>query len=305
MNFVKAVRKLLIPETKHKFHFKSYTDLEQSVRKILPLVEDFDLIVGVPRSGMVPAYMIAAYLNRQVCSLPEFLSGNIGGHGFRQITENKAKHRVLVVDDSISSGAAMAKVKKQIKESGLANSFIIKYLAVYGIKESCDQVDFCAELVPHPRIFAWNYLHHPKYSELMCWDIDGVLCVDPTPDQNDDGEKYIDFILNAPLLYKPTYEIGALVTSRLEKYRPQTEQWLNANGIQYKQLIMLDLPNKEERVKAGCHASYKAEIYKKLKNMLMFVESSAIQADEIAKLSGKPVICTENIQLYEPNKTKK
>jgi uncharacterized HAD superfamily protein len=27
-----------------------------------------------------------------------------------------------------------------------------------------------------------------------CFDIDGVLCADPLPEQNDDGEKYINFL---------------------------------------------------------------------------------------------------------------
>ena len=47
-------------------------------------------------------------------------------------------------------------------------------------------------------------------------DIDGVLCADPTPEENDDGEKYRHFLLNAPPLFIPKVTIGTLVTSRLE-----------------------------------------------------------------------------------------
>lgn len=28
-----------------------------------------------------------------------------------------------------------------------------------------------------------------------CLDIDGVLCVDPTPEENDDGPRYREFLL--------------------------------------------------------------------------------------------------------------
>jgi hypothetical protein len=40
-------------------------------------------------------------------------------------------------------------------------------------------------------------------------------------------KKYI-FILNAPPLFIPGSKIGTIVTSRLEKYRIQTETWLEA-----------------------------------------------------------------------------
>lgn len=62
-------------------------------------------------------------------------------------------------------------------------------------------------------------------------DIDGVLCADPTPEENDDGEKYRHFLLNTPPLFIPKVTIGTLVTSRLEKYRPETEAWLQKNHV--------------------------------------------------------------------------
>ena len=68
-------------------------------------------------------------------------------------------------------------------------------------------------------MFEWNYLHHDGYSHLCCYDIDGVLCEDPTDEENDDGDRYKNFILNAPLRFKPFAPIGFLVSSRLEKYR--------------------------------------------------------------------------------------
>lgn len=56
-------------------------------------------------------------------------------------------------------------------------------------------------------------------------DIDGVLCADPTPEENDDGEKYRHFLLNTPPLFIPKVTIGTLVTSRLEKYRPRRKPY--------------------------------------------------------------------------------
>jgi hypothetical protein len=49
-------------------------------------------------------------------------------------------------------------------------------------------VDYYFENVPLPRYFQWNILNHTTL-EKACFDIDGA---DPLPEQNDDGEKYID-----------------------------------------------------------------------------------------------------------------
>ena len=131
------------------------------------------------------------------------------------------------------------------------------------------------------------------------WTLTVFLCVDPTAEENDDGEKYRRFILNARPLFVPNDKVKALVTSRLEKYRPETERWLAENGVKYEKLYMLDLPSREERIRRGAHASFKAEIYKKLKDAHLFIESNPLQAAEIRRLSGKPVICTETDEYSE------
>jgi uncharacterized HAD superfamily protein len=197
------------------------------------------------------------------------------------------------VDDSIASGSAMNKSKKRLEE--VANDFDLKYCAIYVVPGKEKMVDYHFEAVPLPRYFQWNVFNHTTL-EKACFDIDGVLCVDPTEEQNDDGEKYIDFVLNAPPLYIPGSKIGTIVTSRLEKYREETEAWLAANKVKYDKLVMLDLPNKEARVRANNHAGHKAETYKEGQYNL-FIESSLSQALEINRVTKKPVLCTENFEM--------
>ena len=146
-------------------------------------------------------------------------------------------------------------------------------------------------------MFAWNYLNHALLSKAAL-DIDGVLCIDPTDEENDDGEKDEHFLLNARPLFIPKHKVGALVTSRLAKWRPQTEKWLANNGIQYDELYMLENKTAQERKDQGLHAIHKAKIYKKLKNLFLFIESEPHQAAYIAKESRKTVICSTNDQLY-------
>lgn len=279
--------------------FRSYDDLFKIVSKntsILP--SNIDLIVGIPRSGMIPAYMLGLLLNKTVCTFNEYMEDLDAGHGLRKINQRNEiqKRHILFVDDSIHSGIQLNIIKSQIKERAEKEKHY--FLAVYARETSKDLVDFYFEIVNVPRVFQWNYLYH-NIVEKSCFDIDGVLCEDPLPEQNDDGEKYIDFMLNAKPLYIPNDEIYMLVTSRLEKYRKETEQWLEQNSVRYKKLVMLDLPSKADRIKQNAHASFKAQIYQKEENAKFFYESERKQAIYIAAATKKAVFCVGTGELFD------
>jgi uncharacterized HAD superfamily protein len=150
-----------------------------------------------------------------------------------------------------------------------------------------------------PRVFEWNVMHREFLLE-CCVDIDGVLCVDPTPEQNDDGDRYLDFLAQTQPRFLPTCQIGHLVTSRLEKYRPATIDWLHRHGIEYRHLHMLDLPDGQIRRMLNAHAGFKAQVYRKARKTSLFIESERPQAIEIAQLSGKPVLCFSSQELFQP-----
>ncbi len=280
-------------------NYKTYQDLSQDIKKFLPILPDnIDIIVGIPRSGMIPAYMLGFLLNLPVISLDEFLSNGIleNTNTTRILKKNhNKKKRVLMIDDSLFSGNALNKAKQKI--NNLQDHYDILWAVCYVANGKENDVDFYAETVSMPRFFQWNYLNHQNVSK-ACYDIDGVLCHDPTEEENDDGEKYIHFLKNARPLFIPSYEIYALVTSRLEKYRPQTEEWLKKNNVKYKKLYMLDLKSKEERIKMGAHGHFKAKIYNKLNKTTIFYESNPKQAAQIAELTKKPVFCVETDRLY-------
>ena len=170
-------------------------------------------------------------------------------------------------------------------------------MAVYVTKKSRKYVDIFFEIRELPRLFQWNFLQKSDL-ENMCFDIDGVLCDDPKCEENDDGERYLDFIRRAKPKLRPQYKIGYLVTSRLEKYRKETESWLKNNGIAYRKLIMLDNMTAEERRKSGIHAAFKAKFYASRIDAELFVESNPVQAKKIFGLTGKPVFCVDNQTYY-------
>ena len=276
-------------------YYRNVKDLNNIIlQKLSILPRDFDLIVGVPRSGMLPANLLALYLNKPYTDIDSFINGHIYKAGARgQFFDISTFKNILVVDDSIASGSAMIEVKDKLKH--LTNQFNIKYCAIYVIPGKEKLADYCFESVPLPRYFQWNILNHTTL-EKACFDIDGVLCADPLPHQNDDGEKYIDFLLNAPPLFIPGSKIGTIVTSRLEKYRKETETWLLANHIKYNDLVMLDLPTMEARQRANNHGDHKAKAYMS-KPYVLFIESDYNQALEINRISKKPVLCTANFEM--------
>lgn len=290
--------------TPESLSYKTYQDLSMDIKNNLyKLPQNIDLIVGIPRSGMLPATMLAMVLSKQVCSLREFLSEDYKKLCTRRIGFSNDIKSVLVVDDSIQSGKAMSETKELIKQSRLDNKYDITYLAIYYKNEEYREfIDIAFEQVPLPRLFQWNYLNHAFLKD-AAFDIDGVLCYDPTNKENDDGENYRQFILNARPLFIPQYKIPYIITSRLEKYKEETKEWLKKNNVQYDHLIMLSGYTAEQRKRLNLHAKFKAEQYKKLTDIQLFIESNRKQAEEISKLTGKLCFCASTDELFGGNKS--
>jgi len=276
-------------------NYRSISDMNDAIlRNLHRLPRDIDLVVGVPRSGILAATLVSLTANIPMTDLDSFLAGRIYTSG---ITKRRAAldrqhadmRKILVIDDSIAGGNAIRDARNKIAAAGIQGDFI--YAAVFGLEPQHQETDVVLEVVPHPRMFQWNFMHH-IFLEQCCVDIDGVLCLDPTEEENDDGPIYEKFLAEARTLLGPTRKIGWLVTSRLEKYRKLTEAWLAKHEIKYDHLIMLDLPSKAERQRLGAHGSFKAEFYRK-SDAILFIESEHEQALRIAKLSGKPVLCVE------------
>lgn len=284
--------------------FKSFGDLSSDIAAGLHKIPtNIDLVVGIPRSGLMAASIIALNLNLKFCDLDSFLANGALKTGSTRIARGSeittafdAKN-VLFVDDSIATGSSMSRVKAQVADSGFNGKST--FLAIYSVPGSSSIADMTLAPVALPRIFEWNLFHRREMLN-CCVDIDGVLCVDPTLAQNDDGSEYENFLLTAIPLARPSYRIGHLVTSRLEKYRRQTEQWLADHQIAYDNLHMLDLPSAAERRRLGAHADFKANVYRSLHDAILFIESEPGQAQEISRLSGKPVLDFGSRSLIKP-----
>lgn len=286
-----------------KFIFKSYEDLVEDIRKNIGKVQgfEFDLVVGVPRSGMIPAYIISAYLNIDCTDVDSLVANKPLQRGITRNTKGSLNlpqeaTQILLVDDSIYSGKSFEQAKNKIPAE-LATR--VKTLAVYSSDLGKKMIDIYLEYLDGTKLFEWGIFHNNIISK-TCIDVDGVLCRDPRPEENDDGEKYLNFIKNASPLFIPTGEAYALVSNRLEKYRAETEVWLKKHGVKYRRLVLLNLPTKEDRLKIDAGIEHKGKFFKNF-DAVFFIESSYNQAISIAKVSGKPVYCVDKNKFISPD----
>lgn len=284
------------------FHYRSFNDLNTTiVKNLYKIPADTDLIIGVPRSGLMAANILALHLHLPLTDVENFLTGNLLSSGYRldNTTSGFTKLKnVLVIDDSLASGKAMMEVRDKLKDSYPDKN--IEYGVVYLKPGSEQQVNLFLEKCPMPRIFEWNIMNHRIINQ-SCVDIDGVLCKDPTSEENDDGENYLHFLKSAKPLFRTDYKIGALVTNRLEKYRAQTEEWLNEHGIYYNELIMRDFKSQEARRSANDYGSFKGRVFAKMGSTRLFIESSYSQSKDIVSIAGKPVYCVDRRKMLWPS----
>jgi orotate phosphoribosyltransferase len=285
-------------------NYRSIKDLNATIKRSLYILpKDVGLIVGIPRSGLLAANLIALHLNLPFTDLAGLFEKRIFETGERKLRnenyhrEELSETKILVVDDSLLSGSSMRIIKKRTKKARLNNEIL--FGAIFVSPETRSEVDFYFEEICGPRIFEWNLMHSTVITH-SCVDIDGVLCEDPTKEQNDDGKRYEKFLINAKPLHLPSRRIGHLVSCRLEKYRGLTEEWLKRHQIKYGTLHLMDLPNKKARLESNSHGSFKAKIYKST-GAMMFIESSLRQAIEICRIANSAVLCTETNEMLYPS----
>lgn len=269
-------------------NYRTISDLNTLIlSNLYKIPQNIDLIIGIPRSGLMVANMLALYLNKKI-STPELFSNNvIISNGTSRPIDNNEIKTVLVVDDSCNTGKSMSTVKRNVKDNV---NYI--YLAAYTTNHGKQFLDIYFEILEQPRIFQWNIMNSWINIDAV-YDLDGVLCENPKVD--DDGELYINEITNAKPKFITKYKIGTVCTCRLEKYRSITETWLRKYNVAYNRLVMMQYNTKEERVRANCHGQFKGEVFANSSSNIFF-ESDYGQANTIKQMNpNKNVFCVDKM----------
>lgn len=254
----------------------------QHAKEVCDVIESDSIIVGVARSGMLPATVIATHLHCPLYVL-DHVQGTLNnvGTGRRATGMGQDCKNIYIVDDSVWSGDASNRAYKFISEAFPGKN--VRHVALYGNPATkTPEWSYVHNMVP-VHFFEWNYMN-TFFSGGQAYDMDGVLCRDFTTEEDDDGPLYIKTIENMkPCSNRPLRGPITIITARLEKYRPQTEAWLKRHGFEVEKLIMGPWATKEERAK-HCMGTWKAgELLQNCPGKNTFVESCKVQADVMRK----------------------
>jgi uncharacterized HAD superfamily protein len=255
-------------------------------------------IIGVPRSGLMVASMLAILKNIYVTDVAGFISHGFPNGGL-QMKQKQApvNGKVILLDDSCCSGKSM---RAAVGAFGIMQ---FQPQLQWGNWEVIPATLYTNEKAPPlhhlkvingMRIFAWNWQTHKHTAKWTAIDMDGILCDDPP--REDDEPNYVKSLATLPQRYNVRHA-HAIVTNRLEKRRPHTEAWLDAHGVGFTHLIMRPEPTFQQRRLGISPGAWKAEQLRKL-GCNLFVESDPVQAKTIAALAGKPVYCPIKDHVY-------
>jgi len=290
-NLYYSVKPSLIGSSYDFFTIQDLTAWTLEWIKMLP--RHYDVIIGIPRSGLIVASIIACKLGKPLTTPDKFLNVEFWlPTKSRTINVENIKN-VLLVDDATGRGETMQTFYKQLKAK-FGEKLVITRASLLVEKRAKDKVDLYYKMLNKGTFFEWD-LVHALHGLSLGVDMDGVLCDEPPPEVDRDEERYVAWIKNARPNIIPTYTIEAIVTNRLEKYRQTTEEWLRRNKVKYKHLEMLDLPDKSLRTPENM-LKQKIDAIKKFQ-LSWFWESSLSQAEAIWKVCKIPVLCTDRMVL--------
>lgn len=286
-------------------HVRTVNDLNRCIAHNLGKIPpDTGHVLARSPGGLLAASLIAGHLRRPVTLLGPMVDEVSGSTSANHRAGYRGDgRRVLLVDDVRSAHDRSSPVGRHFDDREVTR------LAVYAESRGPGgpggprgrgqgSEDLVLEVVPSPTVFEWSLFDTPLLDR-MCLDIDGVLCVDPTKEENDDGERYLRFLETGTPMFIPSQPVMALVTNRLEKYRGPTESWLARHGIRYGSLIMMDLPDAATRTRSGAQAAHKADAYL-ASGAALFVESDPRLARQVAQLAGRRVLAFPDATVFDP-----
>lgn len=303
---------------------------EQLVRDIAKLAAQIppnvSRIVGIARSGLIPASHLAARLHMPLYALDTARKQLTPcGHGWRLHERREQPGPWLVVDDTQMTGRSLKQAHAVLNSlpvlAGESRPEIL-YSVVYRNPDlkPFPVPDLWAAELRNPHYLEWNFFNS-IFSPHIAVDFDGILCEDWTGG-DDSGARYEAFLSTARPLYLPRKApLPLIVSGRLERWRSPTLDWLTRWGVTVpdlpptryakqkgwgsRSMVHLFPGTTAERNKPHAVSTYKAETYldyARVLDLKVFVESCPIQAREIAEFSQLPVICPAAAKVWIPGK---
>lgn len=272
----------------------SFADLTRTVHEWESTLPELSGVCGVPRSGMIPAAMIALRRNIPLVSIESLIAGTATHRNPRSRSIAQPDGPTLLVDDTCCSGSSMRRYRNI-----LAGRDVL-FGAVWAAPPGQHEVDtFAATVDDHYHTFEWN-VGRDMHAQSTMFDMDGILCEEPPvidwlPDRP--NPEYEEWMPRARPLLRPSFPLHSICTGRLERYRDVTEAWLARHGITYGRLIMHPATDWRTREHEG-HAAYKARHYA-ASDAILFLESSHAQAKAIHEMCGKSTVTLSPFEAFQ------
>ena len=269
-------------------NYRSYIDLAACIKKHTQKLSGYDLYVGIPRSGLLAANMMALLLNKPVCTVQELVNNLNPQNGFSREVNNKRNYdKILVVDDTVNTGKSINYVKELLNN----NEIDASYCAVYATEASREFVDMALEILERPRIFQWNYLNNSilKHSAVCFED---VIC---SKIKNPRVASDVEVFLNATspnLLENP--QLKLIFTGYNRNVSNVIESWLASHNICADEIIYSDGKKMLNKLDNAFFESHKDEFC----NAKLVVLGSNCSAKQITSLLNVPCMAF-NDKLYQ------
>lgn len=269
----------------------TYVKTEELVRDTLELIKSFpirfDAVFGIPRSGMIPASVIATQLGIPIGTSESFPQCSTSRNVFDSLDT------VLLIDESADhgTGGTFDRILQRLRAVS-PDTQILK--ACLYVREECkNYFDLYSKVHSGRRMYQWGIAHNKPFKR-VAFDLDGVICEDCW--NSTDEKEYLNFLATAKPYLIPEYPLDIILTSRLEKYRAQTEAWLKSQRVEYGELVMWNLPDKKGKPDPS---QFKSRELLRIKPGIYF-ESNHAEADSIRRNTGLYVYCVRHFDLNCP-----
>lgn len=258
-----------------------------TLRLVPKLPHDLSAIVGVARSGMFPASLLAMTLHLPLYALDQSGCVRPCGHGWRLGRRGRVeKGPVLIVDDTVGSGTSLAKTRP----IAIRHFRRMICAAIYANPLASLLPDLWVESLNLPHVLEWNF-PNSIVTAVSAFDLDGIICHDEHSGAKPGAPRTL-----------PRRQPIHIITGRRESDRMGTLAWLDRWGVQVASLTMM--ADGDRRL----IAEYKAEAVRRFAATAhtrpfgppMYVESCPQQAKRIAALSGVMTVCPASQEVYGP-----
>lgn len=269
-------------------NYKNYDDLSYCIKNNINKIQKYDLFVGIPRSGLLAANLMALLLNKPVCTVQELINKISPQNGFsREIEDKKNYNEILVVDDSVNTGKSICFVKDILASNGI----IADYCAVYSTSEAVKYVDVVFEILERPRIFQWNYLNNSiiKSSAILFEQI--FLSGTRYPKSLDELKGVLSHM--QPILLK-NIKLGMVFTGYNKVASSLIIQWLNKYNINVNKVLFKNSDNIFSYINYGYFKENKIEFC----DMKLILLGSNYLSKKVSALLNVPCM-SFNDKLYQ------